>query len=569
MAVPSLDTTRITTLIDPLTQTGRTGTVVTVGATVGTLTDSNFAGYSSSINLYNKANLAPNIQFTAANDFQATYPAYGGKRFSFAPIDATQGIFYFLYNSNLNVSFANDPSYNPSGPQQTALSAGLFSSETDFARYRLWDGITLFPADLNTGLNTWGADDTLNWRAMIIAPGATPIQSAGTLDATSITALEYQVCANPGSGAGNRVAIVDAVLFIKCCAAIGGTASNPATFLKIIELMRLSPYFAWIGYERGFQLGIFAPIGIGDGSTPTVMIVRDQSLLIEDADPSDGSELVSTYQIAENVLGIRINLSASCLVDVRRVQIASSLTRYHFFVEGSQSADFTWQAGSISNVGANSLGGASRFESVSFSRCDRLALGPQASIRNCLIADSTDVLGAVAYTGSQDVSGVSFRDNLTGLNLGPTINAIGLNGNTFEGNTHDFRVEATGTVTITVDANSTTDHPGGFADPGYVAAKVQIINGASVTFSVPALTLRFTNIPNGAEGRIRQGSRSLYYEANITSGQLTYDYDNPGEIISYIFVLPGFQIQTGTLTLGNTSQDIALEFSPDPSYLVE
>jgi hypothetical protein len=95
-----------------------------------------------------------------------------------------------------------------------------------------------------------------------------------------------------------------------------------------------------------------------------------------------------------------------------------------------------------------------------------------------------------------------------------------------------------------------------------------IASDQSTASYLPEVSFTFTNIPNGAEGRIKQGSKTLLYEANITSGSFVYSYTfQPNETISYIFVAPGFNIIQGSRLLSTSSQVIQLDFQPDPSYI--
>jgi len=98
------------------------------------------------------------------------------------------------------------------------------------------------------------------------------------------------------------------------------------------------------------------------------------------------------------------------------------------------------------------------------------------------------------------------------------LSAVG-NGNvTFVNNTYDWFVDvASGTVTITLDANSSTDHPGGFNDAGYIAAKVTSA-GATVVIaaSVISYPIGVSGAPVGSAITIFQstGAGSLIADIN-------------------------------------------------------
>ncbi|MEM6432963.1 MAG: hypothetical protein AAF773_03760 [Cyanobacteria bacterium P01_D01_bin.115] len=88
---------------------------------------------------------------------------------------------------------------------------------------------------------------------------------------------------------------------------------------------------------------------------------------------------------------------------------------------------------------------------------------------------------------------------------------------------------------------------------------------SSFTGEFPQTTITFSSIPSGWEGRAHQGSKSLKYESDITTG--TFSYTPPaGEVVSYTFSKPGFLLERFDRAI-TQNQEIVLEPTPDPSWV--
>jgi hypothetical protein len=83
---------------------------------------------------------------------------------------------------------------------------------------------------------------------------------------------------------------------------------------------------------------------------------------------------------------------------------------------------------------------------------------------------------------------------------------------------------------------------------------------------IPSITV--TNIPSGAEIRFRQGSYTLNYGSNITSGSYTYTFDYVQDSpVTIVVTLAGYVIDPLSATLSLSNQSIPLVYTPDPSYV--
>jgi len=142
-----------------------------------------------------------------------------------------------------------------------------------------------------------------------------------------------------------------------------------------------------------------------------------------------------------------------------------------------------------------------------------------------------------------------------------------------------FTVPGTGTLVITqntilgssfiLSAGTTVNKSGAgtmtltipYADPG-------LILGSGVILNSPTISISFIGLPSGTEARITQGSKTIDYLANVTSGIYSFSYTSlVGEKVQISFNNPGFIQYRETFTLSATSQTIPLIFQPDPSYV--
>jgi len=81
-------------------------------------------------------------------------------------------------------------------------------------------------------------------------------------------------------------------------------------------------------------------------------------------------------------------------------------------------------------------------------------------------------------------------------------------------------------------------------------------------------TLAFTDLPNGVEVRIRQGSYSIFYVPNTTDGTeeyvYTYTVDTP---VTVTVGGSGYIRETINYTLKNADASLSFPLKPDPSYI--
>jgi len=95
-----------------------------------------------------------------------------------------------------------------------------------------------------------------------------------------------------------------------------------------------------------------------------------------------------------------------------------------------------------------------------------------------------------------------------------------------------------------------------------------IVAGAGVTLQAPQRTITLAGMPNGAEVRLLQGSKTIDYRANITDGNYSYSYlFVPGERVRFAITSPGFVSQFFRLELADSNQSLPIELVPDPFYI--
>lgn len=112
---------------------------------------------------------------------------------------------------------------------------------------------------------------------------------------------------------------------------------------------------------------------------------------------------------------------------------------------------------------------------------------------------------------------------------------------------------ATTALSLLGPNNIYADSPPGEGEAGEVVA------------TSPQVTITFSSIPSGWEGRAHQGSKTLKYESDITTG--TFSYTPPaGEVVSYTFSKPGFLLERFDRAI-TQDQEIVLEPTPDPSWV--
>lgn len=86
-------------------------------------------------------------------------------------------------------------------------------------------------------------------------------------------------------------------------------------------------------------------------------------------------------------------------------------------------------------------------------------------------------------------------------------------------------------------------------------------------YALDTYLLTLTNIPTGAEVRIRQGSYTLAYQANVTSGTYSYRYEPTLAPARISIISVGNVIEPIDFTLAAYNQNFSIIYSPDPSYV--
>jgi len=197
------------------------------------------------------------------------------------------------------------------------------------------------------------------------------------------------------------------------------------------------------------------------------------------------------------------------------------------------------------------------YDSVTFVECGQILQGT-ATLNNCTISSSTDLVGAVLLGGT--ITGGSIINNDYGIEI-VAAGDYTLSGLTMSGNTKDINVTAaTGTVNITVD----------FTAPTYQTA------GATVNIIAPTPTFGFTVSPSivGYEWRIYnvdgvgslKGSVEQDGEESAVADNQAYTHDGSAQVIAVqILSQPthDYEEKVSYYTLDGTDQNVTINLDKD------
>jgi hypothetical protein len=376
------------------------------------------------------------------------------------------------------------------------------SGFTTYREYDIFGSDTIF-AGQSRLRNTDG------WQAIVIDPSASGLEdaSSGTFNPATIYAIEYVFVKS--AGAANIIFALDQLVTSNGMVMVAGDVSTPGTFAdfasyaEVTQNTALCPALGQTIYSK-------LPLKFGDGSTASRMVVADGSVIFAGVDGASDNPRHSI--VTANTLGFTFDLSGSCHVDLRRCSM-SSTAKWVLDISVASGGTFTWDGGTVSNIGTNAMDADAALHNLIFDSCDKIAAAASQDFSGSTFSASTDAVAAFIWDGTQDITGCRFLNNTTPAGAVEIASAgtYNLSSNTFSGNTKDFNVTATsGTVTITVDSASSTDHSGGFSDSGYIAAKVSTA-GATVVISAPVVSYArgVSGAPVGSAIAIFKRSSSL------------------------------------------------------------
>ena len=366
--------------------------------------------------------------------------------------------------------------------------------------------------------------------------------------------------------------------------AAGGTAATPVDSEGLYNIGRFLRVKV-IQKQGAAGLLPLIPVQIGGGDAVNFQIDAGS---MQFPRIYDRSKREINYHGANNAIGISYAGKSGDVIKHTN-SVVTSASPYYWEINVAATAAATWDFSGLVVVNASvTLRPVLTFDSLSFSACTITATnasvlvscvfskcpeitGAGASLSTCTLSAGSGVNSVLSITASTQallqaelnkLASNNFINNVTPLGAlriiyTGTAGAISLNlsSNTFSGNTKDIRWEAPAASNLTMNLSGT-------ANPTTYSAT----NANTVTFSNPK-TKTFTNIPSGAEIRIKVGSFTLAYQASIVSGSYLYNYQADSKIATAVVSLAGLIIDPIDFTQDSTSSSIAIVYSPDPSYV--
>lgn len=304
----------------------------------------------------------------------------------------------------------------------------------------------------------------------------------------------------------------------------------------------------------------------------------------------NGTALVSkseTLVFVDTINGFdTYNFNGTGTVDFINTSVVAAGTIAVDLNTGSMTS-FSMVGGAISGDGNNSIGSGSTLDGVvltnrgtssisntplscTWNSCEAITMQTTGGLDSCVInkcVDSVAVYGNITNLGY--ITNCTFISDGTGaaINLGAIASDTTVSwDNTDTGyaatdgstGNETIIVDVYGAITLTINVSDTATTP-------------TIYNTGAGTVNVVAeqKTLTFTDLPDGVEARIRQGSFSIFYVASATGGTEAYSYSYvAGTLVQITVGGSGYVRQTVQRTLENANSSISFALEPDPSYLV-
>lgn len=331
--------------------------------------------------------------------------------------------------------------------------------------------------------------------------------SSGTLDLTDIRKIRL-VLDSTGSG----LVYTYRLFFIDYIAFEGGDAADPLNCEFIYDY-----FFTEFNNSGASMRSVSATVvELYVGCCHRVKIGDNSTAFFDNSDFGGFAFLPNLVRDGANVSGFNLDLNGDESFSYWAGIFLDGSTRELIFdntnpitISGIQFSNAAFTSQNAANTYASWIFqnyntvdfGVSRVENSSFFSGNGTIATVGDFVANTVRNSAATV--AFEWDGVSSIRNSSFTGSSDAAVLIPSsVTAVSLNGNPFSGNLYDFRWEGTETLTLTVDAGSSTDHSGGFSDVGYVAAKVDTPNGGTVVISAPQASLVFNDIPTGTEIRV-------------------------------------------------------------------
>lgn len=336
----------------------------------------------------------------------------------------------------------------------------------------------------------------------------------------------------------------------------GGTAANPLDFLEVEFAVNRGSGNIPLVVRNGSSATFWTAIQFGGGDPIRIACNLNVFQIPRKSDIVDYLD----FHVSNNKVGFEFYGKSGDVLNFANSVFTCDTPCYWRF-NASHEAAATLDFSGTTIVGFTvTLQPTSDLLGTNFINCGSFtqngATLTDCSFTNTKIDASSPANAALISTGTfVKTTGTQHAIEITG-----TAADFTLTGNTFTGyaasngstgNEAIYINITTGTVTISI-VNGTT--------PSIRTA------GATVIVQNPK-TKTFTNIPTNAEIRIKQGSYTLAYLADVTTGSYAYNYEIDNKPSRAVVTLAGYIIDPIDFVQDSNSQSIAIVYSPDPSYV--
>ncbi|NQZ53196.1 MAG: hypothetical protein HRT93_02970 [Piscirickettsiaceae bacterium] len=392
------------------------------------------------------------------------------------------------------------------------------------------------------GTATWNLDPTNSygggWLNIVVYGGSTP-DSGVAIGGNTVTSI--LIVQNTTAKPRNSInSWLDYVRYGDGIIATGGTSGDPITLSGIATADKASG-FGILEEIQGNKFA-FGSLQIGNGATATYF--KDVGDVATFADVNVSPTL---YKF--------IYVGSGCDIDIAG-GIYNAAGSQTFTIDASDVAlaSLTMTGKQIARADNSTFESGQVITGNVFDGC--LQIDPGLSTFNSnTISNSTDADGALLIDNVLHVvTDIIFQDNVNDVEIS-VVGTYTANNWNHGGSSFDVNNSSIGLVTINVtgatgDTSSYTNTGGG---------TTAVVNSKQLTI---------TNLPDGVEVRIRQGSYTISSVQNVTGGQHIYAYNYVGDTKVKITVGgSGWVRQSIDYVISSTDKELLFNLEPDPSYM--
>jgi hypothetical protein len=323
--------------------------------------------------------------------------------------------------------------------------------------------------------------------------------------------------------------------------ATGGSSADPIT-LEGIYQDDLANGYGIVDKINGVYF-LYGSLQIGDGATATYFESVGEVVVFADAVVNAG-----LYGLTFTGSGCEAVLDGTVI----RAAGTGDNTRFSIDASDTGLAGFTLANSTLVRGADLVFANGQTITGNRFDDCGQISPSSSTFESNTVSGyQGTD--GALLWPGGTTVNACSFASNTRAIEIDTgtshTFDAL-----TFTGNTYDIHNSSASAVTVNATNGS---NPATFINTG----------GGSVTIQNTKL-LTLTDLPNGVEVRLRQGSVSLDHVQNVTGNQYQYSYPYAGdERVTISAGGSGYERREMSYVLTANNATIPFELNPSPSYV--